>query len=408
MFMKVKGNNEMYDDDNEKDQKKLAEIVKKHQDANKFGYWVEASKELNKEFEDNANSEAWRSRYRRLDDEYNQKVVVINHKYVHNDDLEDRLLSYIKKERTLEFLQDKLDMEEIELLGYITKLQRDGREINLLGDKVSLSKSLPVENRTFELYNGDLESLNLCVVSDTHLCNKKQQLTLLNNVYDECVKRGITTVLHCGDITDGMSKRQQQIYELFMFGADEQAEYVINNYPKRDGITTYFITGNHDGWSFQSAGVDVGKIIAASRPDMIYLGNQKARVKMNNVNIDLFHPIDGSSYAVSYSGQKTIESMPSGTKPDIMFCGHHHKSCSFVFNDVYYNEVPCLEDRTQFEEGKKLINTVGAMFPTIKTDENGDLISFTPETMIFKNMIEMDYDMPNRKDYKKVITIKRG
>jgi len=63
-------------------------------------------------------------------------------------------------------------------------------------------------------------------------------------VYDECVRRGITTVLHCGDITDGQSHRPEHLYELFAFGADEQAEYVASMYPRREGITTYFITGN--------------------------------------------------------------------------------------------------------------------------------------------------------------------
>ena len=48
-----------------------------------------------------------------------------------------------------------------------------------------------------------------------------------------------------------------------------------------------------------------------------------------NCRMDLFHPLDGSSYAVSYSGQKYMDSITGGDKPNILFVGHHHKSNVF-------------------------------------------------------------------------------
>ena len=161
----------------------------------------------------------------------------------------------------------------------------------------------------------------------------------------------------------------------------------------------------HDGWLFKAGGVDVGKIISSKRPDMVYLGNQKATVMMNDCRIDLFHPMDGSAYAKSYSGQKTIENMRGGDKPNIMFTGHHHKAVYFVDRNVHYCEVPCLCAPTNFIEGKRLENTIGAMFPTMKIDDDGNVITFNPEMMIFYKTIENDYEMPDRKKVREITKI---
>lgn len=397
----------MYEANNLKHQKKLVEIVKRNKDKTQYNYWNDTRDELNKEFNVDNNKETWRTRFRYLGDEYKMSKKADTHSYEHNHDKEERLIAYlVKKECSLEFLQEMLELEEIEVLGYIQKLTMNGYEIQNIQDKFKMQTKLLPTEEIYKLYEGDLKEFNYCVVSDTHLCNKKQQLTLLNNVYDECVKRGITTVLHCGDITDGQSHRPEHIYELFCYGADEQAQYVIDNYPKRDGITTYFITGNHDGWLFKAGGVDVGKIISSKREDMIYLGNQKATVMMNNCRIDLFHPMDGSAYAKSYSGQKTIENMRGGNKPNIMYTGHHHKAVYFVDRNVHYCEVPCLCEATNFIEGKRLENTIGAMFPTMTIDDLGNVITFNPEMMIFYRTIENDFEIPNKKVYKEVVKIK--
>ena len=396
----------MYELDNIKHQKKMLDIIKKNKDKSKFNYWNKTRDDLNKAFKQSDNKETWRTRYRNLGEEYKMTKEKSSHSYEHNHDKEARLIDYLaKRDTTVEFLSGMLDLSEIEVLGYIQKLQMSGYEILTTGDTFKLQNKLLPTNKVYELFEGEVEDVEICVVSDTHMCNKHQQLTLLNKVYDECVARGITKVLHCGDITDGQSTRPEHLYELFAFGADEQADYVIKNYPQREGITTYFLTGNHDGWLFKAGGVDVGKIIARQRPDMIYLGNQKATMMIGQCRVDLFHPMDGSAYAKSYSGQKTIENMQGGDKPNIMFVGHHHKAVYFVDRNVHYCEVPCLCAPTNFIEGKRLCNTVGALFPKIKIDDVGNVITFTPEMMIFYKMVENDYTMPDRKTYKQIVKI---
>jgi len=77
-------------------------------------------------------------------------------------------------------------------------------------------------------------------------------------MYDIFQQEGIETVYHAGDITEGVNMRRGHEYEVFKHGTDEQQQYVIDNYPKRKGIITKFITGNHDHSGIKAAGHDIG------------------------------------------------------------------------------------------------------------------------------------------------------
>jgi predicted phosphodiesterase len=299
-----------------------------------------------------------------------------------------------------------LDLEELELLGYIQKLQLKGYEVQNTGNCFKLSKQPKVRNTNYKLYEGNLKEIKIGIVSDTHIGSKQQQETLLNYAYNDFEERGITTVLHCGDITDGLSNRPEHKYELFALGADEQAEYVINNYPEKKGIKTYFICGNHDGWHFKNGGFDIGKKIDSAREDMVYLGSQQATVIINNCKIRLFHPIDGSSYAYSYSGQKTMDAIRGGEKPNIMLVGHHHKQMYFVYRNIHYFEVPSFQAETPFIQGKRLSNDVGYWILNVEVDDLGNVIKMKPELTVFYKTIENDYQIKDNRPTTKVLKIK--
>jgi hypothetical protein len=116
-------------------------------------------------------------------------------------------------------------------------------------------------------------------------------------MYDIFQQEGIQTVYHAGDITEGVNMRQGHEYEVFKHGTDEQQQYVINNYPKRMGITTKFITGNHDHSGIKAAGHDIGNPIAKARQDMIYLGMSNAKVELTpNCVLEINHPLDGACF----------------------------------------------------------------------------------------------------------------
>jgi len=168
------------------------------------------------------------------------------------------------------------------------------------------------------------------VVGDTHIGSIFDRRDLLSSFYHLCKEEGYTTVYHVGDVTEGEKMYAGQEYERYEHGADNIVKRVVNEYPKIGGMTTYFITGNHDLSYWKTMGYDIGKSIALQRKDMVYLGRELATVSLsiNNrkIYIQLFHPKGGTAYAISYHPQKYIESLSGGQKPDIVLMGHYHKA----------------------------------------------------------------------------------
>ena len=94
------------------------------------------------------------------------------------------------------------------------------------------------------------EVIRFGLMGDTQINSKYTQLTHLHQFYDACVRHGITTVFHVGDLDEGEQMRPGHQYECYEQGADYHVDEIVRVYPRREGITTYFITGNHDyeGW----------------------------------------------------------------------------------------------------------------------------------------------------------------
>lgn len=134
------------------------------------------------------------------------------------------------------------------------------------------------------------------IVSDTHLGSRKEMLNELHTFYAICKKSGVNTIFHCGDILDGNGRMYRgQLSEIHTYGAMAQAKYVVKNYPKVEGIKTYFINGNHDLSFYNENGIDIGEIIASKRQDMIYLGHYTGDVTLDKVIVRMIHPDGGGA-----------------------------------------------------------------------------------------------------------------
>lgn len=367
--------------------------------------WNKIRSKANDYFNDKLSSEQWRSQYRsgkyrkeKTGNPEPTKKIDVPRLYVSKEERENRiakLKSYLKRSHTLDQICKYLSVDRTEALALIEELRRDNYEIeyNHVEGKYKFQKKIPRTIRTFDHDFGVDTTIEFMVISDTHLCQKKQQITFLNWLYDEAKRRGLSTVYHVGDISDGYYKhRQDHVYDLFAIGADEQRKYIVENYPKREGITTYFILGNHDETHIKNGGANIGSQIEVWRDDMISLGVGYAKVWLTeNCRMDLFHPLDGSSYAVSYSGQKYIDSITGGDKPNIMFTGHHHKAMYFMYRNIHYFEAPSVTARTAWMHRKKIQNVSGAWFIKIKVDDQGHITSVLPEFIPQYEFIDNDY-----------------
>lgn len=232
--------------------------------------------------------------------------------------------------------------------------------------------------------------VRLGLVSDTHLACKECRLDALHAQYDLFEKEKIDTVLHAGNMVDGYVPHINGASVLDS-SIDGQAQYMIDNYPARKGITTHFITGDdHEGW-WMKQGFNFGAYLMMlareqNRTDLNYIGHVESDVDVQikgskgKTIIKVQHPGGGSSYARSYTGQKTVESFQGGEKPQILMQGHYHVSNYMLDRNVHVIGLPGFQDQTIFARKKRLRMEVGGALLEFKVNlDDGAITRFRIE-----------------------------
>lgn len=146
------------------------------------------------------------------------------------------------------------------------------------------------QRRTFltliekELFKIKLEGTKLGVLADTHIGHEKQNIEYIKRAYDSFDRRGITNVLHLGDLLEG--------YPDYLYENQKQnrcrkeLEILEQEYPK--GFTNYISFGNHEE-QFELVGIDLYKELLNYRNDFIPLGTGYGYVTWKNKKIALKH-----------------------------------------------------------------------------------------------------------------------
>lgn len=262
-------------------------------------------------------------------------------------------------------------------------------------EKVKETKYVVIQNLEPNVVEADWDgtkTIKFGLMGDTQFGSKYAQITYLHEFYDICAKEGITDIYHTGDITDGLKMRVGHEYELYVISADEMRDDVVKNYPEIDGITTHFITGNHDASLYKHVGYDIGQAIANQRDDMDYLGRDCAVVHLTpNCTLELRHPWDGTAYAISYKPQKMIEAMESDSKPNILAIGHYHKAEYIFYRNVHCFQTGCFQGQTPFTRGKGISVHLGGWIITIKVDKDGYIKAISPMFIPFYASAKDDY-----------------
>lgn len=238
-------------------------------------------------------------------------------------------------------------------------------------------------------YSGKWVRFGVC--GDKHLGNMHSRLDVLKLLYDVYESEGIDTVYDTGNWIDGESRFNRG--ELLVHGLDGQLDYWIENHPQRKGITTKFVAGDdHEGWYQQRECLEIGKYAMlrareAGRNDLEYLGYAEALIELKASKGSRFmmvnHPGGGSAYAISYKGQKYVESLQGGEKPAIVLQGHYHK-----FNVGYPREVWVVDtgtccDQTLFMRKKQLQAHVGGQIVELMQAPDGRITRFRVEFLPF-------------------------
>lgn len=219
----------------------------------------------------------------------------------------------------------------------------------------------------------------MLVMGDTHIGHAKFREDWWDHMLERATKENVDFAYHTGDILEGMSGRPGHVYELDCIGFEAQfakACRLLGEAP----FEIRAITGNHDGWYSGKAdqGVNAGLRFAEALNNFTYLGHDEADQVVENVKIKLWHGSDGSSYAISYRGQKIVESLDGGDKPHILITGHDHKCIFFQTRNVHVIGAGTLCEQTSFMRGKKLAAHRGYWIVDVWSNEQG-LVRIRPE-----------------------------
>lgn len=311
-------------------------------------------------------------------------------------EIDERVISILqaKKHKTVEDIADALDrgprvvvesLERLKARGYnVVSIDRGRVQLDAVTQK-------PARVHSHDLADYEGKWVRFGVCGDKHLGNMQSRLDVMKLLYDLYESEGITTVYDTGNWIDGEARFNKG--ELLVHGMDAQLDYWIENHPARKGITTKFVAGDdHEGWYQQRESLEIGRYAMlkaqdAGRNDLVYLGYAEALIELRAARgsrmMMVNHPGGGSAYAISYKGQKYVESLQGGEKPAVVLQGHYHK-----FNLGYPREVWVVDtgtccDQTLFMRKKQLQAHVGGCIVELQQAPDGRITRFRVEFLPF-------------------------
>jgi len=214
--------------------------------------------------------------------------------------------------------------------------------------------------------------IRIGAITDTHIGHQRFSEDRLFQAFEEFKKVKVDFITHSGDVTEGMSVRPGQIYELDQIGYDAQKQKAINMFSQWTDTVIYAIDGNHDRWYLKANGALIVKDIAASVPNFKFIGHDEGDISLaGKASIRLWHGEDGNSYALSYRIQKIVESLSGGEKPDILLCGHTHKYVNIFERNIHCVSVGSIQAQTSWMRGKRIAAHVGFCILDVWVNDDG-------------------------------------
>jgi len=300
-----------------------------------------------------------------------------------------KALEILKKKRTISVIEfaDLLDVPPKRVFSVIYDLKNQGKNIEIENDRIIFSP--PKEGTTLELPKTEEGYLKFGIVSDTHLGSKYQQLSALKDFYEELKHRDIHLCFHAGDWVDGKNIYKGQEYDIFLHSLKEQREYLIEHYPKIEGIKTIGIRGNHDEAWTKLVGDIIMDRVAEEREDIEIISEYQGFVEVNGFRISLHHPDGNQAYAISYKLQKLIESFTAENLPDIVVLGHFHQKEYVTIRNVECFQPGCFQAQTPYQIRKNLHPVIGGWIVEMERRRDGSIRVFA-EFIKYKPL-EKDY-----------------
>lgn len=295
--------------------------------------------------------------------ENREKIKELKQKWLKNDEIADALwlkermvyyhlakMKWPEQEKEIEKEQvvtwTKKELELLKIVEWFTPSQL----------KEILHHSQTNTHNEVEIGSKEIWHAIFWAIGDTHFWSKACNYDWLLKYYERCKERWVKTVLHAGDMVDWYGIYKGQTFELSKHSMQEQVDDVVENYPKIDGIDTYWIWWNHCEWRLKIAGFDIGRMVDWIRDDMHYLWFYNARIKLNGIDIELHHWWWWQSYAQSYKLQKMLENTDPKDQPNVFLLWHFHTAIYTFYRKIHAFTVWAFQWETLLSKRFKLGN----------------------------------------------------
>jgi hypothetical protein len=227
-----------------------------------------------------------------------------------------------------EKIKDKgLLLSEYTIDQVIKELEKDGYDIKHIYSgtvkKVGLVRYGTFEKDKYYKVLGNVEA-PILVTSDWHIGSKGWSVIAFDKLAEDCEKFKVKTMLHAGDLLQGLGVYKVEAMDIIEPSIDEQEESAIkflNRLPK--STRKILVIGNHEeklkgSWQI---GHDPMKRIAGEVVNCEYYGHM-AKLMLNKWSILMVHGSGSPSYAWTYMVQKILRNLVE--RPTFLIVGHLH------------------------------------------------------------------------------------
>lgn len=206
------------------------------------------------------------------------------------------------------------------------------------------------------LEDDPLETKRFILIADTHIGNEINNFTIINNIYDLALQKGIKNIFHLGDIFEGIKCNDSE--EIKQLKIENQLKLFNTYYPNIDEIRTISLLGNHDKSIYGTQGTDVTidyfnekskpqiydlRKITFDNPNFLLYVKKMFTLYFNEIPVHLSHRFyaNGLYEYIILNDFKKLDDIMKLIACDypIYFSAHLHKSFIYENNDCYGRKI---------------------------------------------------------------------
>lgn len=230
------------------------------------------------------------------------------------ENLEIKLLDMLKMNKSMYEINKELGTSNDDIYKMLFDIKSKYSEFKSIINKGNIQYTnfydLFKNDNTYINMDSDNDKIRIMLISDLHLCHQNESLKAVNAMYDYVVKNNIKLIFNLGDFIEGYNSNKQCKFDNYK----RQTRYALFNYPSDKSVTNFLLLGNHDISLLLNKNIDVARIIARERDDIVVTGIGASNVYLNNFRFRFRHEI--SDYPVNH-----LLSFNNG----IIFKGHSHR-----------------------------------------------------------------------------------